>query len=141
VSLAEAMPAGKYSFAPSHGEFKDVRSFEVQVKHIATTLYAVCSGSLGEKSPVPIDEKENGPASIAGKDASVKYLKDAFAYAHKAIQALTPENATQLMDSGNGRKSSRIGMANVAIWHSFDHYGQMVVYARMNEVIPPASRQ
>jgi hypothetical protein len=31
-------------------------------------------------------------------------------------------------------------MATVTVWHSFDHYGQMVVYARMNGIIPPASR-
>ena len=140
VSLAEAMPADKYAFAPSDGEFKGVRTFELQVKHLATTLYVVGAGSLGEKSPVEAGENENGAASIKGKEATVKYLKDAFAYAHKATQALTPENATQMMDNGAGGKSSRIGMANVAIWHSFDHYGQMVVYARMNGIVPPASQ-
>ena len=139
VSLAEAMPAEKYGFAPTQGEFKDVRTFELQVKHLATTLYAVGAGSIGEKPPVEMGDNENGAASIKGKDATVKYLKDAFAYAHKATLALTPENANQMMDNGGGGKSSRIGMANVAIWHSFDHYGQMVVYARMNGVIPPAS--
>jgi hypothetical protein len=38
------------------------------------------------------------------------------------------------------RKSPRVNMASGAVWHSFDHYGQMVVYARMNGVVPPASR-
>jgi hypothetical protein len=38
-------------------------------------------------------------------------------------------------------KVARVSMASTAIWHSYDHYGQMVVYARMNGVIPPASRR
>jgi len=38
-------------------------------------------------------------------------------------------------------KVPRVSMASVVVWHSFDHYGQMAVYARMNGIIPPASRQ
>ena len=41
---------------------------------------------------------------------------------------------------GNG-EVARIYMADVALWHSMDHYGQMAVYARMNSIVPPASRQ
>lgn len=141
VSLAEAMPADKYDFAPSHGEFKGVRTFSQQMTHIAATIYAVCSVALGEKNPSESGEDENGPASIKGKDAVVKYLKDAFVYAHKAAGSLTDANALEMIPSPFGEgKVPRMSAVSIVPWHTFDHYGQSVVYARMNGIIPPASR-
>jgi len=141
VSLAEAMPADKYAFAPTAGEFKGVRTFSQQMTHIATVIYQVSSGALGEKCPVESGPDENGAASIQGKAAVVKYLKDSFAYAHKAAAAMTSANLMDMMPSpfGNG-KMPRVVLISMVSSHSFDHYGQAVVYARMNGVIPPASR-
>src|SRR5712692_4943585 len=141
VPLAEAMPADKYGFAPTGGEFKGVRTFAQQMTHVAAVLYAVSSNALGEKNPSETGASENGPASVQGKDATVRYLKDAFAYAHKAMETLTAENLTDMLPSpfGSG-KMARGSMASLLVWHSFDHYGQAVVYARMNGIVPPASR-
>ena len=71
----------------------------------------------------------------------MKYVKAAFAYGHKAMLSLTAANLTDQMPSpfGSG-KMPRASAASVAVWHSFDHYGQMAIYARMNGIIPPASR-
>ena len=44
-ALAEAMPAGKYNFAPWDGEFKGARSFALQVKHLATVIYMVAAAA------------------------------------------------------------------------------------------------
>ena len=142
VPLAEAMPAGKYNFAPSQGEFKGVRTFGEQMKHVAAVIYMVSASVLGEANPSEAGENENGPASIKSKDDVVEYLKHAFAYAHKAMSSITDKNATELIKSAFGdRQVPRITMASVATWHSFDHYGQMVIYARMNGIVPPASRR
>ena len=72
----------------------------------------------------------------------VKYLTDAFAYSHKAMNALTDKNQLDMVKAPfpGAPDMARAGIANIAISHTFDHYGQMVVYARMNNVIPPASR-
>ncbi len=142
VPLAEAMPAEKYSFAPTHGEFSGVRTFGQQVSHTAAVLYAVCSSILGEKNPTEMGPKENGPASLQDKAQIVEYLKGAVAYGHKAMATLTSQNLTGLVASpfGSG-KASRLSIASIALWHSFDHYGQMVVYLRMNGIVPPASRR
>ncbi len=142
VSLAEAMPADRYGFAPTQGEFAGVRTFGQQVSHTAAVIYATAAAVLEEKNPTEMGAGENGPASLKTKDEIVKYLKDSFAYGHKAMDALTGQNLTQQVPSpfGSGRVS-RLSMANVTIWHSYDHYGQMVVYARMNGVVPPASRR
>jgi len=141
VPLVEAMPADKFAFAPTQGEFKNARTFRQQANHIATVLYEVSASVLGEASPVPVGDNENGAASIQSKEQVVKYLKDAFAYGHKAMNSITDKNATELVKSAFGtRQVPRISMATIATWHSFDHYGQMVIYARMNGVVPPASR-
>jgi uncharacterized damage-inducible protein DinB len=141
VSLAEAMPAEKYGFAPSVGEFKGARTFSQQVTHIAAVVYVVASAAMGEKNPSEAGPGENGPASIAGKAAAVQYLKDAFAYAHKAAGSLTAENMMEMVPSPFGnQKAPRSQLLNVVLWHSFDHYGQAAVYARMNGIVPPASR-
>jgi DinB family protein len=142
VSLAEAMPADKYDFAPAGGAFKGVRTFAQQMTHTAAVAYMVSAAALGEKNPSEAGSGENGPASIKGKDAVVKYLKDAFAYAHKAAGSITPANFMELVPSAFGsEKTPRLNMISVVTWHSFDHYGQVVVYARMNGIVPPASRQ
>lgn len=142
VPLAQAMPAELYKFAPSNGEFKGVRTFGQQVSHTAAVIYAVSAAALGEKNPTEMGSDENGPASLKTKDAILKYLKESLAYGRKAMAALTEKNLTDLVPSAFGSgKAPRISMANIAIWHSFDHYGQMVVYARMNGIIPPASRR
>ena len=142
VPLVEAMPDAKMGFAPTAGEFTGVRTFAQQATHIGYVLYAVSAAALGEKNPSTSGPEENGPADVKTKEQVVKYLKDAFAYAHKAAQALTAQNAADLMPSpfGSG-KMPRLSALQVASWHSFDHYGQMAVYARMNGIIPPASRQ
>jgi hypothetical protein len=142
VPLAEAMPADKYDFAPTHGEFKGVRTFGRQVSHVAAVMYLVSASVLGEKVPAEAGEGENGPATLKVKEDYVKYLKGAVAYSHKAMKSLTDANLTGLVKSAFGNEQvPRVSMATVTVWHSFDHYGQMVVYARMNGVIPPASRR
>jgi uncharacterized damage-inducible protein DinB len=140
VPLAEAMPADKYNFAPTQGEFKGVRTFAEQVKHLAAVVYMVAAASRSEAPPVDVGA-EKGPASARTKEQIVEYLKGAFAYAHKAALALDEKNQLELVKSpfGDGQVT-RGGAMAIAAWHSFDHYGQMVVYARMNGVVPPASR-
>ncbi|HZS49646.1 MAG TPA: DinB family protein [Bryobacterales bacterium] len=142
VSLAEALPADKFAFAPTQGEFQGVRTFAQQASHIAATLYMIASALLGEKNPSEAGKDENGPASLKTKQDVVNYLKAAFAYAHKAMNTLTDQNATEMIGAPFGNnKVPRVSLAVMAISHTFDHYGQMVVYARMNGVVPPASRR
>ena len=141
VSLAEAMPAEKYNFAPTAGEFTGVRTFLLQVRHIGTINYQVCSAFQQQKSPVEIGKSDNGSDSIKTKEQAVQYLKDSFAYCHKAVQSLTPANQLDLVPSPFGQgQAIRGAVALIPVWHSFDHYGQMVEYARMNGIVPPASR-
>jgi hypothetical protein len=140
VPAAEAMPEDKYDFAPTGGEFKGVRTFAQQVKHVAATNYLTGAAILGEKPPVDTNG-EKGPDSIKSKADIVKFLKDSFAYAHKATATITDVNSLEPIPSPFTKgKGTRLSLATVFAWHSFDHYGQMVVYLRMNGIVPPASR-
>lgn len=141
VPAADAMPEDKYSFAPTNGEFKGVRTFAQQVKHVAAVNYIVGAAILEEKPPVDTGG-ESGPDSMTSKADIMKYLKDSFAYLHKALASINEKNQTDQIKNPFGEgKTTRLGFATVALWHPFDHYGQMVEYLRMNGIIPPASRR
>jgi uncharacterized damage-inducible protein DinB len=141
VSAAEAMPEDKYNFAPTNGEFKGVRTFAEQIKHYAATNYLVASLILGEKSPVEVND-EKGPDSVKSKAEILKYLKDSYAYAHKAIATITEANVVEPIPSFDGKSTTtRLSLAMLFAWHGYDHYGQMVEYLRMNGIVPPASRK
>ncbi len=141
VSAAEAMPEDKYSFAPTSGEFKGVRTFAQQVKHVAVSNYEFGAAILGEKPPIDVSD-ESGPANIKSKAEIVKFAKDSFTYLHKAIASINANNMDEPMKNPWGGKEAvtRLGIAVLAAQHPFDHYGQMVVYLRMNGIVPPASR-
>ena len=88
VSAADAMPADKYSYAPTNGEFKGVRTFAQQVKHVAAMNYIIGASIIGENPPVDVGSG-NGPDSMTSKADIIKFLKDSFAYAHKAVGSVT----------------------------------------------------
>jgi hypothetical protein len=141
VPAADAMPEDKYSFAPSNGEFKGVRTFTQQVKHVAAVNNMIAAAILGEKPPLELGG-ENGPDSIKSKADIMKFLKDSFAYLHKAVSSIEPNNALEPVKSPFGEGTvTRLGMATLIVGHCFDHYGQVVEYLRMNAIIPPASRR
>ncbi len=140
LPLAEAMPADKYNFAPTSGSFQGVRTFAEQVRHMSTVIYMLSGAVLAEKPPVDIGKDDSGPASVRTKAQLVEYLRGALAFAHKAAGTLTEKNELDDVASPfGGGKMKRMAAASMIAWHSFDHFGQMVVYARMNGVIPPSS--
>jgi uncharacterized damage-inducible protein DinB len=142
VETAEAMPDDKYNFAPpaSDGDFKGVRTFADQVKHMAGANYMFGAAILGEKPPAEMGG-ENGPSKLTSKADIVKYLSDSFAYLQKALNSINESNVLEQVQSPFGsRKVTRLALATIALSHPNDHYGQMVVYLRMNNIIPPASR-
>ena len=141
VEAADAMPEGKFNFTPTslnlpESDYKGVRSFAVQVKHIAASNYFLWSPLTGEKLPDGLKDG-NGPESLKTKADILKFLEDSFALGHRAAATLTTEN---MLQPAAGTKSSRLHRAEFAVAHAYNHYGQMVEYLRMNGVVPPASR-
>jgi hypothetical protein len=142
IGAAEAMPEDKFDWAPTQGEFKGVKTFAQEVKHVSSVNFAFGAMILGEKSQVDMASIEMGPDSLKTKAEIVKYMKDSFAYARKAIQSITAQNGGRAIKNpfGQGPDFTVIGMATALAFHSMDHYGQMVEYLRMNGIVPPASR-
>jgi hypothetical protein len=141
VDAAEAMPEDKFNFSPESlhipgSDYKGVRTFAVQVKHIASSNYFIWSPLTGDKVPESIKDG-NGPADLKTKAEILKFLNDSFALGHRAAATLTAENMLQTAENS---KSSRLHMAEFGVAHASDHYGQLVEYLRMNGIVPPASR-
>jgi hypothetical protein len=141
VDVAEAMPEDKYNFSPESlnipgGDYKGVRTFAVQVKHVAASNYFIWSTLTGDKLPDGLKDG-NGPTDLKTKADILKFLKDSFAQGHKAAATLSVDNMLQPVGQA---KSPRLHRAEFGVAHAFDHYGQMVEYLRMNGIVPPASR-
>src|SRR6185295_3642658 len=91
VSLADAMPADKWSFAPKDGQFKGVRTFAEQVKHVACANYGFFN-QVERKTP-PESCETGGPSPAKTKPELMQYLRESFAYATQVMRQLTPANA------------------------------------------------
>lgn len=143
VPAAEAMPAEKYSFAPTDGEFKGARTFAEQIRHLAAANYQLAARILGEKLPAGTvgAKSETAPDSIQTKAQIVDYLKGSFTRLHKAALTIDRSNQVEPILGITGVwEQTRLGSLVDAIAHAYDHYGQIVEYLRMNNIVPPASR-
>jgi hypothetical protein len=98
---------------------------------------------LGQ-TPTAEQEAETGPESVQSKSQIMDYVRGSFAALHQATASITAENAlTPVLRTrvGTVMQNSRLQFAVDAVAHSYDHYGQMVEYLRMNGIVPPASRR
>lgn len=141
LSVAEAMPAEKYSYIPDApgGDFKGVRSFGEQVQHVACANYAFFNEIEGKTPP---DGCEKGsPSSAKTKTELLKYLHDSFDYGNKVLASINAKNAMDRVEGRYGGPDTKLGIAVIAVWHIADHYGQMVYYLRLNSIVPPPTQQ
>ena len=144
LEAAEAMPDDKFDFSPEKlnipgSDYKGVRTFGEQLKHIAASNYLIWSPITGEKPPDNVNDGK-GPDNMKAKADIIKYVKDSFAFGHKSVSTLNSSNLVEPITSGSGRPTTRLFLATFAAAHCFDHYGQMIEYLRMNGIVPPASR-
>jgi uncharacterized damage-inducible protein DinB len=142
ISAVDAMPADKFGFAPTDGEFKGVRTFGQMVKHLSATNHILAAAALGEKPPADAGD-ELGPENVRTKAEILTYLNGSFAHLNAAIAAIgltdISVNASPISPLKPG-EVTRSALIVESLMHAFDHYGQMVEYLRMNGVVPPASR-
>ena len=129
IRAAEKMPEENYSFKPT----PEVRSFGQLVGHVADAQYLFCSAVLGDKNPAPGVEK--------GKTAKadlVQGLKDGFAYCDKAYNGMTDAQAAEVVKFF-GREQAKLSVLAFNTAHSNEHYGNIVTYMRMKNLVPPSS--
>src|SRR5438093_4585809 len=92
VETAEVMPEDKFDFSPeklniSGSDYKGVRTFGQQLKHVAASNYLIWSPITGEKAPDTVNDGK-GPDNMTAKADIVKYLQDSFAFGHKSVATL-----------------------------------------------------
>jgi uncharacterized damage-inducible protein DinB len=142
ISAVDAMPADKFGFAPTDGEFKGVRTFGQMVKHFSATNHILAAAALGEEPPAEAGD-ELGPENVRTKAEILTYLKGSFVHLDKAVEAIgqanIPVNASPISPLRRG-EVTRLALITETLLHAYDHYGQLVEYLRMNGVVPPASR-
>ncbi len=145
-SAAEAMPEELYTFRPAEGKFKnekppvgpaEMRTFAEQVKHVACANLAFAAEFNGEKPPEGCDK--GGPDPAKTKRELLIYLRNSFAAIRKSFTAINAKNQFDPIEGPYAGPNTRMGLAVVVIWHNADHYGQMVIYLRLNGIVPPAS--
>ena len=146
-SAAEAMPEEKYGYRPAEGKFKnekpefgpaEVRTFAQQVKHVACSNFGFAA-ELDGKTPPPGCDKD-GPSPAKTKKELLIYLRDSFTAIRKSVGAIDAKNMFDPIEGPYAGPNTRLGIATVIVWHAADHYGQMLLYLRENNIVPPASR-
>lgn len=139
LAAAEAMPEAKYSYIPTAGNFEGARSFGEQVKHVACANFAFFNEIEGKTPPESCEK--GGPSTAKTKDELLKYLKDSFDYGDRVLKTLDEKNVLTRAEGRYAGPNSRLGLAVTAVWHVADHYGQIVMYLRMNGIVPPATQK
>ena len=146
-SAAEAMPEELYAYRPAEGKFKnekpefgpvEVRTFAEQVKHVACANLAFAAELDGQKPPAGCDK--GGPDPAKTKRELLIYLRNSFMAIRKSLEAINAQNQFDPIEGPYAGPNTRLGLAEVVIWHNADHYGQMTLYLRLNGIVPPASR-
>ncbi len=128
---AEKMPEENYAFKP----VDTVRSYGQIIGHVADAQYQFCSIALGEKNPgLKIEQSKTSKADL------IAALKDAFAYCDKAYDGMTDASATQMVKLF-GNDAPKLGVLSVNNMHNMEHYGNLVTYMRMKNIVPPSSEQ
>jgi len=129
LQSAEKMPEENFSFKPTEA----VRSYGQILGHIADAQYVFCSSVLEEKNPSPKVEqtKKTKPELIAA-------LKEAFAYCDKAYDGMTDASAPQPVKFFGG-DDPKLGILSMNNAHTAEHYGNLITYMRLKNIVPPTS--
>src|ERR1700723_1538892 len=129
VRSAEKMPEENYSFKP----VDTVRSYGQIVGHVADAQYQFCSIALGEKNPAPdIEHTKTSKADL------IAALNAGFAYCDKAYDGMTDASAVQTIKLF-GNDAPRLSALTVNNMHNMEHYGNLVTYMRLKNIVPPSS--
>lgn len=126
---AELMPEEKYSFRPT----EEVRTFGQLIGHIADSQYFFCAAVKGEKNPgLKIEKTATTKAELTSA------LKTAFDYCTDTYGGLTDLTGVEgITFMGEGKP--KLGVLSVNNVHAGLHYGNLIVYLRMNGIVPPSS--
>ena len=130
VRTAEAVPEDKYAFKPT----PEVRSFLDLFIHIAEENYFFMGFVTGDRSGDP-----NRFKNLKTRAEIVKALNESYDYGAKALAGLNDQKAMEMVPMMGGRQGPRWSAALANIADNMDHYGNLVVYMRLNGIVPPST--
>jgi uncharacterized damage-inducible protein DinB len=123
------MPQENYSFKPTDA----VRGFGQVLGHVADVQYRFCSPVLGENDPgLKIEQTKTSKADL------IAALKGAFAYCDKAYDGMTDASAPQMVKFF-GSDMPKLSVLSFNCMHASEHYGNLVTYMRLKNIVPPSS--
>ena len=126
---ADKMSEENYNFKPTDA----VRSYGQILGHLADAQYLFCSIALGETNPAPkIEQTKTSKADL------IAALKAAFAYCGKAYDGMTDASGAQMVKLFGG-DTPKLDVLTVNNMHNMEHYGNLVTYMRMKNIVPPTS--
>jgi uncharacterized damage-inducible protein DinB len=131
VKIANAMPEEKYTYKPTPAQ----RDFAAQVLHIAQVNVALLPLAGGKAVAPAIDKNATKKADV------VKAMADSFDYGTALINEQTDQSMLETVQARFLGPSTRARVFNFLVGHTWDIYGQMAVYLRLNGVVPPASQR
>jgi uncharacterized damage-inducible protein DinB len=130
LKTAEILADDLYSFRPT----PDVRSVAQLIGHIADASAGICGSASGDKPPALNAEK-----SMSTKAQLTKALAEAMAFCDKVIAGMDDKRALETTKFFVGGTSPRGMVLAFNTAHSFEHYGNLVTYMRLNKIVPPSS--
>src|SRR5882672_7484741 len=129
VRSAQKMPEENYSFKPTD----TVRSYGQIIGHVADAQYLFCSMALGEKNPaLDIEHTKTSKADL------IAALNAGFVYCDKAYDGMTDASAVQTIKLF-GNDAPRLSALTANNMHNLEHYGNLVTYMRLKNIVPPSS--
>ena len=131
VRTAEKVPENLYEFKPT----PEVRSLGALIGHIADGNNLLCGVAGGDKAaPSNVNEKKTTRADL------VAALNASYAACDKVFAATTDANAATPVEFF-GQKQTRLGMLAFNNSHMWEHYGNLVTYMRLKNIVPPSSER
>jgi uncharacterized damage-inducible protein DinB len=126
---AEKIPDNLYSFRAT----PEVRTIAQLFGHIADAYFAMCSAAAGSKPPQSGIEN-----SATTRAALMKALTDGVAYCQSVMDGMTDQKGTEAVPFVFG-PTPRLGILFFVTTHTYEHYGNLVTYMRLNKILPPSS--
>jgi uncharacterized damage-inducible protein DinB len=135
IAIAEDLPEDKYDYKPNH----DSRSFVGQLLHATASMYYFTDPAQGQKPRYPDDPKRD---NLKTKADIVAFVKKSVEDGATVIKSKGDKGMSEIFTEPDSKQQMHISdLAYSLIEHSGEHYGQLVVYYRINGLVPPESRK
>lgn len=135
IAIAEDLPEDKYDYKPH----ADSRTFRAVLLHVSASMYYFTDPAQNKK-PRYADDPKPADLKISSKADLVAFVKQCVKDGADVIKAKGDKGMNEAVNAGGPRLNRVSDLAYGLIEHSGEHYGNLVVYYRINGMVPPESR-